>query len=180
MQWTTGWTPDGKSAVYVAESGSGDSDLWMVDIASGERRVLLSTEFSESQAQLSPDGRRIAYVSDTSGRAEVYLSSFPIEGEALRISAGGGYVPRWNADGRELLFQSLDDALFSVTIEVDAAGAARAGKPKLLFHMADKTLQEWRLSRDGQRFLVRIEDAAEEARGDEVIVDWPKRIGRKP
>ncbi|MBK7875962.1 MAG: protein kinase [Planctomycetes bacterium] len=179
VQWPAGWTPDGKSVAYTAATGSKDSDLWIVDVASGERRALLSTKFNEGGAQLAPDGRRIAYVSDASGRSEVYLSSFPMEGEALRISAGGGSAPRWSADGRELLFQSPDDAIVSVAIEVDAGGTVRAGKPKLLFHLADRTLREWSLSRDGQRFLVRVEDAAEEARGDEVIVDWPKRIGRR-
>ncbi len=176
VQWAGSWTPDGAAVLYSAASGANDSDLWMVDVASGERRVLLATKFSEHRPVLSPDGKRLAFVSDTSGRPEVYLAPFPPGTEFLRVSADGGTSPAWSADGKEILFESLDDALLSVALDTDAAGALHAGRPKLLFHVADRTLNMWRLSKDGQRILVCVGDAEDAAPADDVIVDWPRAL----
>ncbi len=176
VQWPGSWTPDGASVLYSATSGSRDADLWVVDVASGERRELLATEFGESQPRISPDGRRVAFASNASGRPEVYVAAFPSCSERQRLSVDGGLNPQWSADGSELLFESLADAIHTVTIETDGAGRVRAGRPKLLFHLADRTLRDWRVAQDGQRFLVCVEDADEALASDDVLVDWPRLL----
>ena len=66
---------------------------------------LLSSPANEYAAELSPDGRLIAYVSDESGRDEVYVRPFPdVESDRFQVSSGGGRAPLFSHDGRELFF----------------------------------------------------------------------------
>jgi Tol biopolymer transport system component len=66
--------------------------------------ALTQTPFREIQGRFSPDGRLIAYVSNESGRDEVYVQTFPPSGSKWQISVTGGLQPRWRADGRVLFF----------------------------------------------------------------------------
>src|SRR5204862_49735 len=82
-------------------------------------------------AQFSPDGRFVAYVSDESGRAEVYVQSFPASGGKWQISTGGGDQPQWRRDGGELFYMAPDKKLMAVPI---APGNEFApGSPVALF-----------------------------------------------
>jgi len=63
-----------------------------------------NTQFTESQAQFSPDGKWIAFISDESKRNEVYVQAFPKPGERFPISGAGGMQPRWREDGKELFY----------------------------------------------------------------------------
>jgi len=93
---------------------------------------LVSTEFNESHAAVSPDGRWIAYQSNRSGRFEIYVERFPEPGQLERVSTSGGSGPRWSTDGRELFYISQDGRqLFAVPV---ATGPAfNAGTPTVLF-----------------------------------------------
>ena len=72
----------------------------------------------------------MAYVSDGSGRAEVYVASYPGFGDRAGISTDGGTHPRWSRDGREIFFRQ-GDALMVAT--VDSKRAFRAERPRRLF-----------------------------------------------
>ena len=63
--------------------------------------------FNESMGQFSPDTRWVAFQSDETGRYEIYIDTFPEPREKVRISAGGGVLPQWGGDGRELLISLL-------------------------------------------------------------------------
>jgi len=110
-------------------------DLWVLPL-SGERGQqkpfpFLQTEFNETHAQFSPDGRFIAYVSDESGRAEVYVQSFPASGGKWQISTGGGDQPQWRRDGKELFYLAPDKTLLAVPVA--AGDAFEPGSPVALF-----------------------------------------------
>jgi serine/threonine protein kinase/Tol biopolymer transport system component len=124
LQVPNSFTPDGKSLVFHenADSGTG-ADLYIVDL-DGQRAVhpLLKTPFNEWFADVSPDGRRIAYVSNRSGRAEVWLARFPAMTDAVQVSINGGMHPRWGHDGRRLYFYRAN-TIWSADI---AAGASLA------------------------------------------------------
>ena len=81
IQFVGSWSADGRSVVYeryeTYESAPRSGDLWIVDVNSLERRPLLETPSSETSPEISPDGRWIAYTSQESGRAEIYVASFP-------------------------------------------------------------------------------------------------------
>ncbi len=108
--------------------------------------------------QLSPDGRWVAYASDESGRAEVYVQTFPASGGKWQISTGGGDAPQWRRDGRELFYLSPDKTLMAVAIA--AGDTLEPGSPVALFptRVPTGSLTSDRnhlvVAADGQRFLV--------------------------
>ena len=67
--------------------------------------VFVQTRFGEHSGRISPSGRHVAYVSDESGREEVYVQSFPEPGGKLQVSTSGGAQPLWSHDGRSVFFR---------------------------------------------------------------------------
>ena len=119
--------------------------------------VFLQTASDEREGKFSPDGRFVAYVSDESGRYEVYVASFPAPNLRVPISNGGGYAPRWRRDGKELLYFTDDGKLMSV--DVTLGGTFKAGVPKVLLQVpifggGVNLLNRWDMTADGQRFLI--------------------------
>ena len=92
--------------------------------------MFIRTPFNEHTGMLSPDDRWLAYVSDDSGREEVYVTPFPGPGGRQPISTDGGSEPVWSRDGRELYYRN-GEALMAVTITTEPQ--LIAGKPTLLF-----------------------------------------------
>ena len=102
---TTDWSRDGRLIVYGSLDPKTKWDVWVVPRSKpnwrrSNARSYLQTEFNEHQGRLSPDGRWMAYVSDESGRSEVYVQAFPSPGVRSQISTGGGSDPRGGAMGR--------------------------------------------------------------------------------
>jgi hypothetical protein len=125
----------------------------------GERRPVpvVATSFIDGEPQFSPDGRWIAYVSDETGRNEVYVQSFPTSAMKWRLSNRGGQQPMWRKDGRELFFVSDDRKFYAV--DIHAGASFEYGTPHLLFSMrADvaRARNSYVPSADGQRFLVNM------------------------
>jgi eukaryotic-like serine/threonine-protein kinase len=150
----TSWSRDGRFLLYTVADPKTKNDIWVLSMDGDHRRTrLLGTEFSESQAQFSPDSRWIAYTSDASGRNEVYVRGFPEAGEDFVVSRGGGRSPRWRGDGKELDYISLDGKVMAV--ELAAGRTFQPGTPKPLFQ-ASGTLPEWDVTADGKRFLFAV------------------------
>jgi len=120
-------------------------DLVIYSVKSGRVQPYLSTAFSEDNPALSPDGRWIAYQSDESGHAEIYVEEFPSHAHRRQISNGGGLFPRWRADGRELFYGAFGGTLMAVDMTGDTS------TPKPLFHIPGNSYEA---AADGQRFLV--------------------------
>src|SRR5205085_7243817 len=109
-------------------------DVWLLPRSVDRTPVpVLQTAADEYQAQLSPDMRWIAYVSNESGRPEVYVQSFPGSDMKAQISIDGGIEPRWRADGRELFYVSRDRRLTAVPI--GGGSELEAGRPQPLFEI---------------------------------------------
>jgi hypothetical protein len=81
------------------------SDIWRVRADGGGAEPIVNTRFSEGQPSLSPDGRWLAYQSDESGQAEVYVQSFAIRGPKVQVSVAGGEQPRWSTDGKRIFYR---------------------------------------------------------------------------
>jgi WD40-like Beta Propeller Repeat len=80
------------------------------------RRLIVQATASETQAQVSPDGRWLAYISNETGRDEVYLQSFPQPGTKRQVTTEGGVMPRWRKDMNELFFVDIRGGLNAVTV----------------------------------------------------------------
>lgn len=123
----------------------------------GDRKpaVVLQTEFSESNGQLSPDGRWLAYTSNVSGRPEVYVRPLPSAAGQVKISTQGGMQPRWRGDGREV-FYIEGRKLMAATVNSRAGFEARV--PQALFEARMPPTgpggYQYDVTADGKRFLV--------------------------
>ena len=101
------WSPDGTTLAFVEE---GDSkgffqfDIWVLSIGDRKTRAVIHTAANEMTPEFSPDGRWLAYVSNESGRNEVYVQPYPGPGERHLISTNGGEQPAWSGNGRELFY----------------------------------------------------------------------------
>lgn len=101
---------------------------------SSERKpqFFLRTELNEVDARFSPDGRWVAYVSNESGRNEVYVRAFRTPSEGWQIPAAGGSSPRWRKDGKELFYMASDGRLMA--LPVMAGNSLARETPMHLFH----------------------------------------------
>jgi len=134
---------------------------------------LLKTRYLEGGGLLSPDGRWVAYVSDESGRAEVYVRPLAGQGEKLQVSADGGGEPVWAPGGEELFYRS-GDKLMAVALSL-RGGASLAGRPQVLFETPYMRslgpYPNYDVDRDGRRFVMVKGDPAPPPRLD-VVLEW--------
>jgi len=94
----------------------------------GEPRPLIRTNFQERTAEISLDGRWLAYESDESGRLEVYVRPFPeVNDGRWQVSTTGGRMPLWARNGRELFYLAPDGPIMAVPVE--RASSWRSGTP---------------------------------------------------
>ena len=128
---------------------------------------VLRTVADEAQGKLSPDARWLAYMSNESGKNEIYIVSFPDNRQKWRISVDGGFAPRWRADGKEL-FYTLDDRVFAVSLE--PGEGFRIGAPIVLFEM--RRLLDYAVSSNGQRFLVNAIAGQPASPPITVVLNW--------
>jgi len=153
----TDWSADGRLIAFnnLASRSNTKLDLWILSVADRRARPFLQTPFNEGGLTFSPNGRCVAYVSDDTGKYEVYVQSFPGSGGKWQISAAGGMQPRWRRDGKELFFLAPDYKLMAVDVVTDRA-IFTAGTPRLLFQTRAATLlnNAYDVSADGQRFLI--------------------------
>lgn len=148
----TSWSADSRLILY--DSFEGNTDIWAVDPRDpATRHAVLQSPFNEYGAQLSPDGRWIAYVSDASGQPEIYLAPFPAVHPQLRISPAGGRRPRWRRDGGELFYISADRQLMAVGMERVPVPRARAAMP--MFSLP-ANVDTFEVSPDGRRILLAV------------------------
>jgi hypothetical protein len=136
---------------------------------------LLQSDANETQSQISPDGRFIAYASDESGRFEVYVQTFPTLGQKWQASAKGGADPRWRGDGRELFYVSSDRKLMAV--DVEPGHPTRYGVPRELFptgikYLWQDTRNHYDVSPDGRHFLLLVPRADPQSGSYTLIVNW--------
>ncbi len=174
------WSPDGQFLLYQRRSAKTGFDFWALPLAGGGKPFSVGqTEFDERDGQFSPDGKRMAFHSNRSGRFEVYVQPFPGPGAALRVSTGGGAQVRWRPDGRELFYIALDGRLMAAPIQVPADGQLVVGMPVPLFatHVG-RVLSigaQYIVSSDGQRFLMNtfVQDASPTT--IRLILNWQPR-----
>ncbi len=133
------FTPDGSQVLVRGSAPGGNDDIFLVSLnrtsaegtAGSEVRPLLQTMFNEQNPALSPDGRWLAYESDESGDAEIYVRPFPdVDAGRWQVSTGGGVQAAWARSGRELFYRS-GTALLAVPVQTGTGFVA--GTPKTLF-----------------------------------------------
>ncbi|MGH9867099.1 MAG: protein kinase domain-containing protein [Candidatus Polarisedimenticolia bacterium] len=168
------WLPDGKSLLFGLQDPQTNQDIMLLPTAGGEPRYVLRTPFREENPQVSPDGRRIAYASNQTGRFEVYVRNLDGTAGQWQISNEGAYQPRWSQSGRELIYASYDGYLMSVALQ--GGDSFRPGTPVRLFLMPERpeaqssVLED--VTPDGQRVLLNVPTTSRGSIGFQVIVHW--------
>lgn len=183
------WSRDGRWLIYTDMDPKTRGDIWVLPdplnpSAARKPVPLLQTPFIESQGQLSPDGKWLAYTSNESGADQVYLRPFagaaPLPDTKWQVSTGPrGAEPRWRADGKELYYRetaagSRHFKLMAVSI---GSGANPVGTPKPLFELSGAGFVPqlnafvYSPSADGQRFLINVYATDAEPTLD-VLLNW--------
>jgi dipeptidyl aminopeptidase/acylaminoacyl peptidase len=156
------------------------ADIGIVSLEADHiRKPLLSEKYNEFAPRISPDGRWMAYTSNESGQAEVYVRPFPdVNKSRENISTSGGDSPLWSPDGRELFYRSGDSVM---AVRVKTEPTFQAEKPTVLFRRTyfGQPLTLWDIHPDGKRFLMLKETAKEAPRKINIVLNWFEELKQK-
>ncbi len=179
----TDWSHDGRFLLYSIVSSQTKGDIWVLPIGGDKKPFpFLQTESNEQDGRFSPDGHWVAYVSDESGRDEIYVRTFSPDapggasdsGGKWLISTGGGTEPRWRKDGKELYYVAAGGKLMAV--DVASATGFQAGAPKALFLVpvsGEGALSpSWDVAPDGKRFLFPVPASGQDTTPFTVVLNW--------
>jgi serine/threonine protein kinase len=179
--FASSWSGDGLSVVSVRIDPATRNDLWMQRLQDTSGTPLpFNTPFYESGAKVSPDGRWIAYVTDQSGRDEIWVASFPSGSIQHQVSLAGGTSPQWRAAGDELYYLSDDTHLMAVRCS-SGPSAIQFERPRELFAITDlvefdrlvfPTANSYVAAGSGHRFLAAVKAPDPHAPPINVVVNW--------
>ena len=127
-------SPDGRHLLF-SENGENGSQVWVLDLQSGEAEPWIESDYGTSRARFSPDGGWVAYISDETGRREIYVTNFPEADRRVVISDGGGSNANWSHDGSELFYHNLTREIVAVPIDWSSGDEPKPGKPESLFRV---------------------------------------------
>jgi eukaryotic-like serine/threonine-protein kinase len=167
IQVPTSWSPDARTLLFTQRVGSTASvgrDVWTLTLggsAPATRPVMVSAS-DESSAELSPDGRYLAYESNQSGRSEVYVQPFPGSGRRELVSTDGGGQPMWARNGRELFYRAPGPGpmMRMMAVDVTLGDLFTAGRPRVLWEAMRARYpggtggRTYDVAPDGRRFLM--------------------------
>jgi serine/threonine-protein kinase len=175
------WSPDGRLLALWAFPSSADSGVWLLAMdGPREARPLLDTPTHyEWGANISPDGRWLAYTSDSSGRYEVHVQPFPSGGRDWTISTGGGAEPIWSPRGDELFYRTVDRWM---AVPVSLGGQFSANRPRVLFRgpFAQVPGRSYDVAPDARRFLVlRRVAGGQRSPQPQLILNWFTELRQK-
>jgi len=175
--------PTGHTLLYhgIAAQGA-KAEIGALTVGGGAaapQRVLASGGFHNYNPSFSPDGRWVAYVSDESGRFEVYVRPYPGPGGRWQVSLAGGTEPIWSATGREIFYRNGDSVM---TATVRTTGAFEVGVRTFLFegpyHTVPNGIRDYDVTRDGRTFVM-LQPVQGVAQSVFVTLNWFDQLGRK-
>jgi dipeptidyl aminopeptidase/acylaminoacyl peptidase len=183
------FSPDGRTLAFTRIASEGGSlNLWLLTLGEGkpEERPWLQGSFKQYSPMFSPDGRRIAYVSEESGRSEVYIRPLAGPERKVKVSNEGGGEPAWSRDGRDLFYR-IGDKLMAVRIEASPSFAVSAPRAVLSGDWVRGGVEDnpraYDVAPDGNRFLFLkpVPQKKEEPVTElQMVVDWPAAFARAP
>jgi Tol biopolymer transport system component len=167
-------SPSGRFILYeVGER------LWALPLSGDRKPTSLFAKGGETRANISPNGRWVAYQSSESGREEVYVQSFPPSGSKWQVSTAGGEEPYWRRDGKEMFFIS-GKMLTAVDVQTDEL-AFRSGRPMPLFAVrleVEARRNRYQVAGNGQRFLVNVPLESTLSEPITVVTNWASGVKR--
>jgi Tol biopolymer transport system component len=181
-RYPASFSRDGKMLAFVEIHPSRQRDIWLMSLDGGRKaQPFQATDASEWAPKFSPDGHWIAYVSDESGRDEIYVRPVSSPGGRKRVSTEGGAWPAWNRNGRELFFLK-GDKLVAVTLDAEGnpAGPERVvlDAPKLgdLQFQTDSPLYD--VMPDGEHFVMLLRPPYPSPTHYNLVLNWFEELKR--
>ena len=171
------WSRDGSHILFAATTGSLNHHLEVMDFEKKERSVWYDSDMREGGAVISPDKQWVAYMSNSSGRDEIYIRQFNGEGRFIQVSVEGGSEPVWSPDGKQIFYR-IYDKMMSVAITNN--NPIQLSKPVLLFEKPFKHVDygglqaNYDISPDGERFVMIQNTSESKPRVINVILNWNK------
>lgn len=152
----TSWSADGQRILYTEGGRTTRGDIWWMSLADRKPHLYIGTPFLENGGRLSPDGKWVAYFSNETGTNEVYVAPFPPTGARWQVSSGGGIVPRWRSDGRELFYVVSGSPPAMMAVPIAMGATPEVGRAVKLFGMraGPASVTMYDVTRDGRRFVV--------------------------
>jgi eukaryotic-like serine/threonine-protein kinase len=176
----TDWSLDSRFVAFhsISTTTKSASDIWMLSPADKKLQVFLSTPANEFFASFSPDGHWVTYMSDESGKHEVYVQPFPPSGGKWQISTAGGREPVWSRDGKEIFYVTQDPSNKVVVVDVKTSPSFEAGTPRVLFETRLKAMQgrRWDVSTDGKRFLINTPIGEVKSQPITLVQNWTAEL----
>jgi Tol biopolymer transport system component/predicted Ser/Thr protein kinase len=172
------WSGDGRFILVNRLSAQSSWDIWVFPVDGTTKPFpFVQGPFSEVLPTFSPDAHYVTYMSNESGRLEIYVQQFPGPGGKWQVSAAGGIEPHWSADGKTIYFRGLDAKLMAATVE--AGTTFTAGVPQPLFDARFQPGQRrntYLVTRDGQKFLILSPVGKERIAPITVVLHWPETL----
>jgi Tol biopolymer transport system component len=175
------FSPDGQLLAFTEVNPTTGNDILVLRISDRNVQPFLRTPFNEADPRFSPDGRSIAYLSDESGRSEVYVQPYPGPGGKSQVSRDGGTEPVWNRNGRELFYRNGNKMM---AVEITTQPNFALGNPRVLFErpyvLATVPISNYDVSPDGRRFLmVKGDEQPTTATQINVVLNWFEEVKQK-
>ncbi len=154
-------------------------DVWVLPLV-GDRKPfpIVQSQFIDTSAAFSPDGKWIAYTSNEGGESNVYVQAFPSADAKYQVSRDGGSHPVWRADGKELFYLLGVEATL-MAVPIDTSARFEAGMPQALFPSGAARLgasPAYAVTKDGKRFLVNARRRQSSEAPLTVVVNWTATI----
>jgi serine/threonine protein kinase len=180
-QFPSSFAPDGTLLFNERIKGRTGAALMTLNPNGTVQPFLAAASSSYVGGQFSPDGKTVAYISDESGRDEIYVRPFGSSGDAVPVSTDGGIAPRWSIDGREIYYKH-GDAFMAASIS-NANGTLTAGDPRKLFEIqaapGRSTFQAgYSVAPDG-RFLILQQDPRAVPTRIDVVQNWFEELRQR-
>ncbi|MCU1236774.1 MAG: hypothetical protein JWP63_4741 [Candidatus Solibacter sp.] len=170
--------PDGTLLFSERSRATGNgADLWTLS-RDGTVAPFLVSPAGKVDGQFSPDGRQVAYVSDETGRNEVYLRATANAATTMAVSSQGGSEPKWSPDGKELFYRR-GDAFFAVPVSPTAVGESRKLFEIPALYGRYSNHAGYAVAPDGRRLLILRPDPRAIPRQINVVLNWFEELNAK-
>jgi eukaryotic-like serine/threonine-protein kinase len=176
------WSRDGKFLIYTDSDPVSGDNIWALrlDTSPGSAMAIRSSRFQEFDGHLSRDSQWIAYISNESGREEVFVQAFTGDGGRAQASSMGGRAPRWHPNGRELFYYN-DESGYLMSVRVSAVnGTITTGTPSQVFpiRLPRGVTAPWDIAPDGERFLVQQLQPRPRRPPLTVVTNWQATVAK--